>query len=122
MERLYEQCSALLALSLRLIMVAQVYGGSMSLVVGAYLTSVSFGASRCVAGGTVVSELSIVLYSNRIFGSRALTLTTGGTNLFVSNAALEYFIFVHTFECSSFLGLQRTSYTGNGACTLLVST
>ena len=37
--RLYEQCSAASALCVRLTMAAQVYGGSLSLVVGAYLWS-----------------------------------------------------------------------------------
>ena len=38
-ERLYEQCSAASDFCARLTMAAQVYGGSLSLVVGAYLSS-----------------------------------------------------------------------------------
>jgi len=79
-ERLYEQCSALLALNARLLtMVAQVYGGSMSFVVGANLWSNGprFDSS-CSAGDTVVSGLSMVFDNNRISGSQAVTMTIGG--------------------------------------------
>jgi hypothetical protein len=58
---------------------AQVYGGSMSFVVGAYLWSNSFQYdSSCTAGETVVSGFSMVLNNNRISGSQAVTSTIGG--------------------------------------------
>jgi hypothetical protein len=80
-ERLYEQCSAASALCVRLTMVAQVYGGSLSLVFGAYLWSYSLtsasSASTCSAGVTVVSALSMELNKIRISGSRAATYTIG---------------------------------------------
>ncbi len=77
MERMYEQCRSPLALYFRLT-TAQVYGGSVSLVFGAYLWSWSNQVSICNAGVTVVSGLSAVFNSNRISGSEAVTLTTGG--------------------------------------------
>ena len=83
MERLYEQCSAASALCVRLTIVAQVYGGSLSLVFGAYLWSYSSGTinlspSTCSAGVTAVSALSTELYKIRISGSQAATYTIGG--------------------------------------------
>ena len=79
-ERLYEQCSAASALCVRLTMAAQVYGGSLSLVVGAYLWSQSQQAySTCNAGATVVSGLWTELNNIRISGSQAGTYTIGGS-------------------------------------------
>ncbi len=81
---LYEQCSAASALCVRLTLAAQVYGGSLSLVVGPYLWSGTSGnddfslMSTCSAGDTVVSGLWTVLNNNRISGSLALTYF-GGT-------------------------------------------
>ncbi len=78
-ERLYEQCSAASALCVRLTMVTQVYGGSLSLVFGAYLWSYSpTSVSTCSAGVTVVSGLSTQLNDIRISGSQAATYTIGG--------------------------------------------
>jgi hypothetical protein len=58
-------------------MAAQVYGGSISFVVGAYLWSLSAQlVSSCSAGDTLVSGLSIVFNNNRISGSKAVTSTT----------------------------------------------
>lgn len=58
---------------------AQVYGGSLSLVIGAYLWSQSQQySSSCSAGGTVVSGLWTELNNIRISGSRAGTYTIGG--------------------------------------------
>ena len=79
-ERLYEQCSAASALCARLTMTAQVYGGSLSLVVGAYLWSKSQqDSSDCSAGATVVSGLWTELNNIRISGSQAGTYSIGGT-------------------------------------------
>ena len=79
MERLYEQCSAASALCVRLTLAAQVYGGSLSLVVGAYLWSQNRQFySTCSAGVTVVSGLRTELNNIRISGSRAGTYTIGG--------------------------------------------
>ena len=79
MERLYEQCSAASALCMRLMMAAQVYGGSLSLVFGAYLWSWSPQSySKCVAGDTVVSGLRTELNNNRISSSQAGSYTIGG--------------------------------------------
>ena len=65
-------------------MAAQVYGGSLSLVVGAYLWSRNLFAvdllySTCSAGDTVVSGLWTELNNIRISGSRALTSINIGT-------------------------------------------
>ncbi len=77
-ERLYEQCSAASALCVRLT-AAQVYGGSLSLVVGAYLWSSSLQRfSTCSAGDAVVSGLLTELNNIRISRSRAGTYTFGG--------------------------------------------
>jgi hypothetical protein len=69
-------------LCVQLTMVAQVYGGSMSFVVGAYLWSLS---EQFIAAyyeeGTVVSGLSMVFDNNHISGSQAVTSTK---NLFFS--------------------------------------
>ena len=81
MERLYEQCSAASALCMRLMMAAQVYGGSLSLVVGAYLWSRNLAVllySTCSAGDTVVSGLRTELNNIRISSSQAGTYTIGG--------------------------------------------
>jgi hypothetical protein len=79
MERLYEHCSAASALCVRLTMAAQVYGGSLSLVVGAYLwSSSSQEMSVCSAGVTVVSRLLTELNNNRFSGSRAGTYNIYG--------------------------------------------
>ena len=60
-------------------MVAQVYGGSLSLIIGAYLWSQSRQfSSSCSAGVTVVSGLWTELNNIRISGSRAGTYTVGG--------------------------------------------
>ena len=60
-------------------MAAQVYGGSLSLVFGAYLWSSSMEDSTSyVAGGTLVYGLSIQLNDIRISGSKAATYTIGG--------------------------------------------
>ena len=78
-ERLYEQCSLASILCVRLTMTAQVYGGSLSLFIGAYLRSRSrqFG-SGFSAGVTVVSGLWTELNNMRISGSQAGTYTIGG--------------------------------------------
>jgi hypothetical protein len=77
-ERLYEQCSAASALCVRLTMLEQVHGGSLSLVIGATLWSLSQQYfSTCSAGGTVVSGLWTELNNIRISGSRAGTYTIG---------------------------------------------
>ena len=83
MERLYEQCSAASAFCVQLTILAQVYGGSLSLVFGAYLWSYSLApkftdAATCSAGVTVVSALSTELNKIRISGSQAATYTIGG--------------------------------------------
>ena len=79
-ERLYEQCSAASDFCARLTMAAQVYGGSLSLVVGAYLWSKSPQFySDCSAGATVVSGLWTELNNIRISGSQAGTYSIGGT-------------------------------------------
>jgi len=73
----------------RLTMMAQVYGGSMSFVVGAYLWSDSTQFySSCSAGDTVVSGLSMVFNNNRIYGSEAVTSTIRGA-LLVTNPAFQ---------------------------------
>ena len=78
-DRLYEQCSLASALCVRLTMAAQVYGGSLSLVIGAYLWSQSPQfSSSCSAGGTVVSGLWTELNNIRISGSQARAYTIGG--------------------------------------------
>jgi len=69
-----------LVLSLWLMMVAQVYGGSISFVVGAYLSSGSGAPSYCQAGGTVVSGLSMVFNNIAISGSKAATLSIVGVS------------------------------------------
>ena len=61
-------------------MAAQVYGGSLSLVVGAYLWSNTDNIryySTCSAGDTVVSGLRTELNNNRISGSKAETYRGG---------------------------------------------
>jgi len=66
----------------RLTLAAQVYGGSMSFVVGAYLLSYSdqyYATSS--AGDTMVSGLSMVFDNNRISGSQAVTSTIRGALL-----------------------------------------
>jgi hypothetical protein len=82
MDRLYEQCSAASTFCVQLTKTAQVYGGSLSLVVGAYLWSYSQqqGAypSRCSAGVAVVSGLLMELNNIRISGSQAGTYAIGG--------------------------------------------
>ncbi len=78
-DRLYEQCSAVSALCVRLTMTAQVYGGSLSLVIGASLWSFSQAYfSNCSAGATVVSGVWTELNNIRISGSQAGTYTIGG--------------------------------------------
>jgi hypothetical protein len=61
----------------QLTMAAQVYGGSMSFVVGAYLWSKAVNPYSH-AGDTVVSGLSMVFNINHISGSQAVTSTIGG--------------------------------------------
>ena len=60
-------------------MAAQVYGGSLSLVIGAYLWSQSQqDSSSCFARVTVVSGLWTELNNIRISGSQAGTYMIGG--------------------------------------------
>ena len=62
-------------------MAAQVYGGSLSLVVGAYLSSFItniMSTSTCSAGITVVSGLWMELNNIRISGSEAGTYNIYG--------------------------------------------
>lgn len=66
------------ALCSRLMMAAQVYGGSMSFVVGAYLWSTNSGFVNSRAGGTVVIGLSMVFNNSSISDSLVATLTFGG--------------------------------------------
>ena len=81
-ERLYELCSVASAFCMQLIMTAQVYGGSLSLVIGAYLWSQNQHlSSSCSAGGTVVSGLWTELNNIRISGSQAGTYMIGGGTL-----------------------------------------
>jgi hypothetical protein len=62
-------------------MMAQVYGGSLSLVIGAYLWSNSIqDHSACLAGVAVVSGLWTELNNIRISGSRAGTYAIGGAS------------------------------------------
>ncbi len=78
---MYEQCSAASDMRVRLTLAAQVYGGSLSLVVGAYLWSFNqqiLSASTCSAGVTVVSGLWTELNNIRISGSHAGAYTIGG--------------------------------------------
>jgi hypothetical protein len=81
-ECLYEQCSAASDLRERLTLAAQVYGGSLSLGIGAYVWSQSpqqaSSASTCSAGVTVVSGLWTELNNIRISGSHAGAYTIGG--------------------------------------------
>ena len=81
-ERLYELCSVASALCVQLTVTAQVYGGSLSLIIGAYLWSSSqqFN-SACSAGVTVVSGLWTELNNIRISGSQAGTYTIGGASV-----------------------------------------
>jgi len=60
----------------------QVYGGGMSLVIGAYVwASSSFnGASTISAGATIVTGLAAVLNNSRIVGSSAFASTSSGAN------------------------------------------
>jgi hypothetical protein len=82
LERLYEQYSAASNVCVRLTMTAQVYGGSLSLVVGAYLWSASqLYFSYCFTGVTVVSGLWTELHNIRISGSQAGTYTIGGASV-----------------------------------------
>ena len=77
-------------------MTAQVYGGSLSLVVGAYVWSQSQqDYSTCSAGATVVSELWTELNNIRISGSQAGTYTIGGGASVTHN---------HTFHMHERLG------------------
>ena len=71
--------SAASALCVRLMIATQVYGGSLSLVIGAYL-SVYSGQDTfsSFVGGTVVSGLRTELNNIRISGSRAGTHTIEG--------------------------------------------
>jgi len=81
MERLYERCSTASVLCVRLTLAAQVYGGSLSLVIGAYLWGQSqqyTSYSTCSAGVTVVTGLVMELNNSRISGSRAGTYNMGG--------------------------------------------
>ncbi len=55
----------------------QVYGGSISFVVGAYMWSSSAAMSSCTAGDTVISGLSMVFNDNRISDSQAVTSIAG---------------------------------------------
>jgi len=87
---------ALGSVCVRLTMSAQVYGGSMSFVVGAYLWSNNPQySSYCYAGDTVVSGLSMVLNNNRISGSQAVTSTTGGA-LLAPNPSFQMHAHAHT--------------------------
>ena len=102
-ERLYEQCSAVSALCVRLTMTAQVYGGSLSLVIGAYLWSQSRQYfSDCYAGVTVVSGLWTELNNIRISGSQAGTYTIGGGAFQPHN---------HTFRMHSRVGTSLVLLT-----------
>ncbi len=97
-ERLYEQCIALCSafgfVCVRLTMAVQVYGGSMSFVVGAYVWSCSPQyRSFYSAGDTAVSGLSMVFDNNRISGSQAVTSTEGA--LFVPNPAFQMHAHTH---------------------------
>ncbi len=68
-----------LVLCVRLTMATQVYGGSLSLVVGAYLWGYSTDyVSYCFAGDTVVSRLWTELNNSHISRSQAGTYTIGG--------------------------------------------
>jgi hypothetical protein len=79
----------------QLTMVAQVYGGSISFVVGAYLWSLSEQfIAACYEGGTVVSGLSMVFDNNHISGSQAVTSTIGGA-LQAQNPTFEMHAHAH---------------------------
>ncbi len=73
---------AVSTLPMRFTLVIQVYGGGMSLVIGAYIwTSSSFyGFSTSSAGATIVSGLSALLSNCRIDGSSASTSTSSRAN------------------------------------------
>ena len=100
-ERLYEQCSAPSALCVRLTIAVQVYGGSISFVVGAYIWSSSSADSVCTAKDTVVSGLSMVFNNNRISGSQAVTSIEGVFQHKIQNSDFSkhthaFVIFVHS--------------------------
>jgi len=96
----------------QLTMAAQVYGGSMSFVVGAYLYSSSSTQflSSCSAGDTVVSGLSMVFNNNRISGSQAVTSTIRGA-LLALNPAFQ----MHTHVCLNFFHSIRNAGTSAGS-------
>ncbi len=81
-DRMYEKCSATSTLCVRLMIAAQVYGGSLALVVGAHAWSYSPEyTSICSVGSTIVSGLRTELNNIRISGSQAGTYTTEGALL-----------------------------------------
>jgi hypothetical protein len=61
----------------RLTIAVQVYGGSISFVVGAYTMSASSAMSVCTTGDTVISGLSMALNGNRISDSQAMISIAG---------------------------------------------
>jgi len=96
---------------MRLTMAAQVYGGSMSFVVGAYVWGYSGQFySSCSAGDTVVSGLSTVFENNRIYGSQAVTSTIGGALL-----ALNPTFQMHAHVCLNFFHSIRNAGTSAGS-------
>ena len=85
-------------------MAAQVYGGSISFVVGAYLRSRSSQDFCYSAGITVVLGLSVVFNNNRISGSQAGTYAIGGGVLQYRNGGVVSVPHNHTFRMLERLG------------------
>ena len=114
---------------MRLTIAAQVYGGSLSLVIGAYLWSsvdTILHDATCSAGGTVVSGLSMELSNIRISGSQAGTYTINGAlkaqnHTFLMRKRFGTLLIVLTpFELRHFVRLQRTLCAVMITCALVV--
>ena len=78
----------LFVLSSRLIYSVQVFGGSISFAIGAYVWALNAFNSRLEvsAGATIVSGLLAIFRNCSVSGSRALTSTSSGTRFFVFSA------------------------------------
>jgi hypothetical protein len=86
---------------------ANVYGGGMSLAVGAYSYSYSFSSSSGVSGSTTVSSTSYTISSNTLTNCRATSLGTGrdsfGANVYGGGMSLAVgaYFYSNSFSSSS---------------------
>ncbi len=101
MEHLYGYLCACTTLHLCMTAAVQVQGGSLSVVIGAYVWSLSSyrGQSDAVAGATSASGISCIFSKFNVSRSRASTVTDAGANCCFASSSVRFQFHLHALIC-----------------------